>query len=109
MSIHTLKIIYDTLLYACALGQVVFLVAWFTVDWFKTLVGVVLMVKSFVLGLTLCTLSFLTLFQVHLSMRTYLEVYIALFAALFIGITGQDIAILREMTIAKKDRINNEE
>ena len=97
MSVSTLDAIYTGLLYACAIGQAIFVIAWMTVSWYKSLVGIALMFKSLSLSITLVTVSVLRYTHARLDLATGYKVYIGLFFILFIGISFQDFAILREI------------
>jgi uncharacterized protein YjbI with pentapeptide repeats len=101
MSIHTLDGIYTALLYLCAAGQAVFVGAWFTTKWYETWVGRGLMTKSLTLSITLTVFSILRYTNAQFSLSTSYVIYICVFALMFLGITAQDVAILRELRLNK--------
>lgn len=108
MSVGTLDAIYTALLYACAIGQAVFVLAWMTVKWYKSLVGIALMFKSFSLAVTLTTVSIFRYTHAQFDPATGYKIYIGLFFILFIGISFQDFAILREIRKDKGRVLKNE-
>lgn len=104
MSVHTLSEIYNTLLYLCAFGQVLFVILWSTVRWWETRIGRALFLKSLSVAVALCTVSFFNITNFHFTAGTFYKVYIAAFAFMFIGISYQDTAMYRELKASKKEK-----
>ena len=103
MSVDTLDTIYTVLLYGCALGQVFFVVAWLTVAWYTTAVGLATMFMSFCLTSALVTVATLRFTTPQFSPETGYKIYIAMFTAMFLGIFVQDLVLLRELFKRKKE------
>jgi hypothetical protein len=102
MTVSTYDAIYTMILYACAIGQAIFVGSWLTAKWYKSLVGIALMFKSASLCVTLAIVSIIRYTHATFDPITGYRIYIALFFMLFIGITFQDVAILRELAKGKR-------
>lgn len=101
MSIKELLDTFKLLVHIAAVGQVVFVVMWATLPWWRSWVGKALMVKSFGFMVVLLTQVWFY-HNVPSSVTVTVQIAIAVFGLVTIGIWAQVFALGHEIYQARK-------
>lgn len=108
MDMETMLDLYWKLVWASAVGQLIFLIMWAVLPWWKEWVGRALMLKSFAFGAVLW-LQLMFKYKLNdMAIETKTKIALAAFALITLGVWSQVFAIGNEIRKGRMYRKNLE-